>query len=226
MTSKFRSTTFFILVLATSTRMQGQIPFGPRGGGGMLTLERGLDTNYPVASKGSGYLGFLGHGGLFLGGPVKRAISFRSELTFKFRRQTYDFQEISRYGNTAAQVISMQIPALFEYRSKGGVRAIVGAGMEFPLAASAVAVLASTTSGPSNSLNTNIKKDMKGMLMSFIFDIGYGLSNGVTLGIRSDLGLSNIWKKDSSNRDLMIADHSFTIEYDINFRRRQLKMKP
>lgn len=219
------STILLILALATSTKIRGQVPFGPRGGGGILSLGRGLDTNYPIASKGSGYLGFLGHGGLFLGGPVKRDISFRSELTFKFRRQVYDFQETSRYGNTAAQVISMQIPALFEYRSKGGVRAIAGAGMEFPLAASAVAVLASTTSGPSTSLNTNIKKDMKGMVMSFILDLGYGLSNGITLGIRSDLGLSNIWKKETSNRDLMIADHSFTIEYDINVRRRQLRMK-
>lgn len=119
----------------------------------------------------------------------------------------------------------MQVPALFEYRSKGGVRAIAGAGLEFPLAASSVAVLSSNTMGAANSLNTNIRNDMKGMIMSFIFDIGYGLSNGVTLGIRSDVGLSNVWKKDTNNRDLTLSDHALTIEYDINYRRRQMKMK-
>jgi hypothetical protein len=165
----------------------------------------------------------MAYAGIFLGGPVKHTVSFRTEFTFKVRRQEYSFKQSDQEGSTSAQIIAIQIPALLEVRSKNGIRAMFGPGLEFPLAGAAEATVLNTNTEQTGTLYTELNDRLRSMTVSIILDVGFAFKNGLALGFRTDIGQSNIWKKSAGASGTNITDLILTFEYDINARARQRK---
>lgn len=201
-----------------------QVSFGPRFGIGQSSSSSGQDPNFPSGNSG-GYSGVGGHAGLFIGGPMKRAASFRSEFTLKARRNTYTFHQGARHGRTTVQMIILQVPAMVEFRARSGIRTIAGFGMEFPITGDAWARVSNSNTGVSGDLSSNFREGMRSMALSFLFDVGYDFKNGMGLSVRMDQGISSIFNADYG-KSAEIADIMLVFEYDINASARRPKAAP
>ncbi len=62
---------------------------------------------------------------------------------------------------------------------------------------------------------------MRGLSVPFILDLGYSFPNGVSLAVRSDLGMGDVNSKKKGSAGTTISDFALTFEYDVNFRPRE-----
>jgi hypothetical protein len=182
----------------------------------MATFNRGLDPQFAQPIDPDDDRGTVANFGLFLGGAVQRMASFRSELTIKMWNQKYEYQRGLRTGIASARLFGIQIPALLELRSKGGLRFIMGPALELSLSGSSEASTATGASTTQGALSTDINDDLRTLRTCFIIDAGYAFKKGLAIAFRADVMRPSIWKKDSGRSPTDMNDLCLTLEFDIN----------
>ncbi len=187
--------TFVLLALSfTVFTTQAQVNFGVKAGANL--------TNFSGSDVGESAKSLLGYaGGALVNYNLTEAVSLQGEVLYSLEGTSYKFEDVKMKNKMSY----INIPILAQYNHTSGFYAETGP----QLGILASAKVTGKVDGRTQS--QDIKDEFKSTNFSWAFGLGYKLPNGLGIGARYNLGLTNV--PDNSDANVKLGGFHLGLSY-------------
>lgn len=205
---------FALIALIQTSKAQLKTEFGVKGGLNISGLSLSSDKKLPSV-KYNNLKGF--HAGVYALVRVGK-LGIQPEIVYSQQGQLYN---APTYSNLRTDLAYINIPIIIKYYLVGGLN--LQAGPQMSILASAKGDLVQVSSGGAGQpvFGQNLKGYLNGTDYSFAFGAGLDLPAGINLGIRYNIGLSNINKfkgGDPSPSFSLATTHNQVFQLSVGYR--------